>query len=929
MNAGTQNWSIVQTPDDWMYFANNKGLLEFNGMHWNIYQVTNKSEVRSIYYDKDSNYIFTGAFKEFGYFSRDKIGTLKYKSISNLLINKKMNFSEIWGVNKYEKKYFFQSDKTIFCYDFKKFNQYIFDEKINYSTVVANYFFISLSNSGLFYFKNNRFISFPVSKLFKQKKIVSIQPLPDKRILFVTDFNGLFVFDGKKITPYSTDIDKLLSQNQIFCATIKNNLLALGTVQNGLIVKNLSDNSTIFSNISSGMQNNTILSISFDRLNNIWLGLDNGIDYVLTNSSIYNLFGDSNAVGAGYTSAIYNSKLHLGTNMGLFTLSYPLKSSQMKTKPEVISSIKGQIWDLSTIDNTLFCSSDRGLYEIKKSYVRRIGDVSGVWCVKPFNNNPNILLGANYNRFFVISKKNGSWEFSHFIKGHDITAGNFIQDSDSNLWYCHSTDGVYRLKLNKELNRFEKTELFTTKDNLPTNNNIRSFIYNNVILFSTVNGLYHFNKIKNRFEKSKKPQIPTRNENHKVYVSPDGNIWSIYESRIDVAMNKKNMKYEIDSVNYIYFNDKIIQNFGYIGFLSDKKLMFGTQDGFSLVEAKNQIKTDEKQNLRLINITLTKTKDSLLTSYINNQDNLTIPVLDFKHNSIRFEYISTEYRSANTLYYSYILDGNDTKWSDWTRQNTKEYTDLKMGNYVFKVRAKNLLNSKIIETKYQFKVLPPWYKSKLAQIIYLILIALIIYLLLQYIQSRTRQAARKMEIKKEAEIKEQQKQFEIEAKEKEREIISLKNQQLEYELRHKSQDLASSTMNVIRKNEFLLSLSKNIDKINDEIFEIKDLSKANKRIKHLQIEINQNIEIDNNWTKFQENFDMVYENYLKRLGEKYPILTNNDKRICAYIRMGLSSKDIAPLTNTTFQSVEMNRHRLRKKLNLEREINLSEFLQNF
>jgi hypothetical protein len=186
-----------------------------------------------------------------------------------------------------------------------------------------------------------------------------------------------------------------------------------------------------------------------------------------------------------------------------------------------------------------------------------------------------------------------------------------------------------------------------------------------------------------------------------------------------------------------------------------------------------------------------------------------------------------------------------------------------------------------------------------------------------------------MEIKKEAEIKEQQKQFEIEAKEKEREIISLKNQQLEYELRHKSQDLASSTMNVIRKNEFLLSLSKNIDKINDEIFEIKDLSKANKRIKHLQIEINQNIEIDNNWTKFQENFDMVYENYLKRLGEKYPILTNNDKRICAYIRMGLSSKDIAPLTNTTFQSVEMNRHRLRKKLNLEREINLSEFLQNF
>ena len=74
---------------------------------------------------------------------------------------------------------------------------------------------------------------------------------------------------------------------------------------------------------------------------------------------------------------------------------------------------------------------------------------------------------------------------------------------------------------------------------------------------------------------------------------------------------------------------------------------------------------------------------------------------------------------------------------------------------------------------------------------------------------------------------------------------------------------------------------------------------------------------------------MVYENYLKKLSEVYPQLTINDKRLCAYLKMGLSSKDMAPLLNMSFRSVEMSRHRLRKKLSLTRDINLTEFLQKF
>lgn len=184
-------------------------------------------------------------------------------------------------------------------------------------------------------------------------------------------------------------------------------------------------------------------------------------------------------------------------------------------------------------------------------------------------------------------------------------------------------------------------------------------------------------------------------------------------------------------------------------------------------------------------------------------------------------------------------------------------------------------------------------------------------------------------MRKEQEIKEQKKRFQADSKEKEKEIIALRNQKLQYELRHKSQDLASSTMNLIRKNEILLEINRNLDKISTDVIEKTDALAIVRFIRKMQENLSNNIQHDNNWKKFQENFDLVYENYLKRLGEQYPVLTVSDKKLCAYLKMDLSSKDIAPLLNMSFRSVEMSRYRLRKKINLDRDVNLTDFLQNF
>ena len=192
---------------------------------------------------------------------------------------------------------------------------------------------------------------------------------------------------------------------------------------------------------------------------------------------------------------------------------------------------------------------------------------------------------------------------------------------------------------------------------------------------------------------------------------------------------------------------------------------------------------------------------------------------------------------------------------------------------------------------------------------------------------KSHKAALAVAKRKEAEMQEFKRKAEEETLRKENEIAHLKSEQLEHDVRHKSQELSNATMNVIRKNEILIDISNQISKIQESEESSALTPGANKQLMKIQKLIKENISHDDDWQKFAQNFDVVYENYLKRLVQLYPQLNANDQRLCAYLKMGLSSKEIAPLLNMSYRSVEMNRYRLRKKMELSRDVNLVEYLQ--
>jgi len=276
-----------------------------------------------------------------------------------------------------------------------------------------------------------------------------------------------------------------------------------------------------------------------------------------------------------------------------------------------------------------------------------------------------------------------------------------------------------------------------------------------------------------------------------------------------------------------------------------------------------------------------------------------------------------------------MLENYDKNWSAFSTETYKEYSRLARGKYKFKIRSRNLLEQNEATYDFEFTILPAWYESTFAIVIYVILGLLLLIFLIRFVNERSKQGAMKMKELKEKEIEEQKKIFDEERMAKKREIKELKNQQLQYELRHKSQELASSTMNLIRKNEILLEIVDALNKTAEDIRKNAEQNSIISRLSRLEKNIRENIQSDDNWKKFEENFDLVYENYLKRLGDAYPELNVTDKKICAYIKMDLSSKDMAPLLNMTVRSIETNRYRIRQKLGLDRENNLSDFCRNF
>ena len=272
--GGIQSWSVAETDNGLLYFANNSGLLEYNGTHWSLYksiQAINRAVCA------DSNRIYVGGFNEFGFYEENDKGMLDYHSLIHLIKDKIGDFDEIWRIHKTSFGIVFQSFRAIFIYHDGEIDIIYPRLNFHFSYYVNGILWVYDEEQGLMHYRDGKLNTVPGGDYFIGTQIWSILPLNDDEVIIGTSTNGIFRYNGRKVIPWGSKINEQLKKYQLYSAMkLKNNYFAFGTIQNGLIVSDTAGNLIFEMNKERGLQNNTVLGIGQDYKGNIWLCLDNG-----------------------------------------------------------------------------------------------------------------------------------------------------------------------------------------------------------------------------------------------------------------------------------------------------------------------------------------------------------------------------------------------------------------------------------------------------------------------------------------------------------------------------------------------------------------------------------------------------------------------------------------------------------------------------
>jgi len=928
--GGTQNWDVVQTPNGLMYFANNDGVLEFDGNNWRLIQMPNKSIVRSLAIDS-LNRIFVGAYNDFGFLKPDKSGKLSYHSLVNLLPDSERDFREVWNIYPFKKGMLIHSFGSVFYYKNGKISQIKAKNEFHFSFMVNDQFFVREKGIGLCKLDGRSIQLIKEGSFFKDLEIVGMTPFSDGAILIATALDGLFLYKENRIETWDISLNSDFKTKQIFCmARLNGEYLAVGTVRDGLYVFNTKGEFVQKVNTKTGLQNNTILSLHLDRDENLWLGLDNGID-LLEISSPLSTFPRNNEIGSGYASIYHKGHLYLGTNMGLFVKKHDF-SNRSRNEFELVKNTSGQVWSLQVIGDELICGHNKGTFRIEKNRGELLSDVEGGWTYLYKEEFPDILIGGTYSGLILLKKSEGNWKFVKRIDGFLESSKELLWDKDNSIWMCHGYKGVYRIYLNEDFTKCTHSRFYGTNDGLPSNLNINIHKIRNEKVFSTDSGFYKYIPEVDRFEKHQYlNNLFGKNESvNKLIEESNGDVWFFEGNKAGILKSQLDNSYEIHKKTFSSIQGKFINAFENVSVIDSENVLIGTERGFVHYDPSIVSRFDKSYSTFIRNVYLTNAGDSII--YHGNYSSTLRPnvkaeskvSLAYKNNALRFEYSAPIYNSSEFVQYKYQLIGFEPNSSVWTKKLQKEYTNLPEGDYVFKVLSENQygLNSRADE--FQFTILPPWYRSYLAYFFYAVLFVFSLYGIVYLIRRRVKRMQYLMEKKQKEEIKIKEQKFREEALIAEREIVQLRNEKLRGEVDFKNKELASSTMNIIHKNEVL---SYSVGELKKALRKIKDPT-ALVQVRQLMKTIDSEFNSEHDWEQFEIHFDKVHENFIKRLRNDYPQLTPKDLRLCAYLRMNLSTKEIAPLMNISVRGVEISRYRLRKKFDLTREENLIDFILN-
>lgn len=890
--AGNQNWMISQDGNKYMYVANHSGLLEFNGSQWKLYESPNETTLRSVMVVNGK--VYTGCYMDFGYWQRQAGGELTYTSLGNKIKDKILDDEQFWNIISYDNWVIFQSLDQLFVYDTHKETFNIIHPKggvIKVYNIGASVYYQTI-NKGLFEVVNGKSVLITDEAVVKRTKVVSMYKAGEGIVLH-TQLEGLFLLQNGALTPIPIN----MAPNNIYSSLqLLDGSYALGTVSNGVYIVSPQGKVLLHINQENGLTNNTVLSLFEDVSHNLWVGLDNGINCINLTSEVVSYVDDSGTLGTIYASALYNGVLYLGTNQGLF-----YKPFNQNVPFKFIDNTKGQVWALFEFQNTLFCGHDTGTFRIEGGEAFKIFSESGTWEFSTVDGRADILLQGNYYGISVLQKSGTNWYFRNRIDGFNYSS-RYLEILGNTLYVSHEYKGIFQIETDNALNKVLEYRMLK---NPGKGKNASIVKYQNSVWYASKDGAFKLNGAKGSFVKDSTISAIINKDGYtsgKLIVDKTDKLWIFTRNHINYFthsnFNDKLLHY---SVPIPYNIANTMSGYENISYMDDNKYLIGTVNGYYLFNPEER--PSDSYKVYITAAENYRQNDSIVFSDLNKES-----VFNYTHNNFVFSFTIPQYSKYANAEYQYKLEGFNDQWSDYSLESSVSFKNLPPGNYTFRIRGKVGDNVTGNTETFRFTIQKPWFATNLALIVYLILVIVAAYVINLLYKNYYNKQKQKI-------IEENQRKMEINQLEARQQLMKTKTEMLEKDIESKNRELAASTLNLIKKNEVLATIKSDLKKLD-----------STQNLKTVINTINSNINEEDTWNLFSEAFNNADKDFLKKVKDAHPSLTPNDLRLCAYLRLNLSSKEIAPLLNISIRSVEIKRYRLRKKMDLEHEDGLVEYI---
>lgn len=896
---GTQNWDIEQGGKDFLYFANNEGLMEFDGAEWRLYPLPNKTILRSILIRDGS--IYAGGQNEFGVYQPDIHQKWRFHSLKDSIPPEHRDFEDVWNMEWLGDRLYFRASEKIFVFSDQSCR--VLDSiPVNFFGKAGQRLFAQDREGRLFLLTDQSFTQLPGSEKLLGTEVRKVVETDD-RFLIATFRNGIYTYDGQAIEKWSPPGEKYFKDPFINTIDLLDNGdIVLGTGFTGLFILTPSGALKYHLNTDNGLSNDRVICTFVDRRRNLWLGQDNGVSLIQTNSPFTRIYPQGELAGAGYDVAIFKDNIYFGVSSGL--LYAPWNSLAGSSNLQIVQNTNGQVWSIDILDDRLIVNHDEGAFLVSGARATRFFTETGAWLFQPDELHEDLVLSGNYEGISIFDR--ATLQRLYDIPALEESSRFIVQDATHHYWMAHPYRGLYRISYPHDPER-RKVERLGPDSGLPSNLHNHVFKINGEVLVCAEKGVYIFDPQQQRFTPYEpiNRYLGAETKVRRLFEAPSGDIWFVTQREVGVLeVEEKGLARNI--TKRVFPELKPLMNGGWekIYPFDDDHVFITTIHGF--IHYDGRLRDTISPAFDIVVNKMSINKDSVIFPSAVKED------YHFSHRqrSLLFQVAATEYVNNPEVEFRYFLEDFDDNWSDWSPLRDKEYTNLPPGEYTLRIQGRNTRGELSPVYTLRFTIDKPRYTTFPALIVYIALLTLGGYLL----HYRSRKKYRALEKRADSMVQ----------KSKE-EIQRLETEKIQAELDHKKRELVSATLHVVQKNETLAGIVEQLTEIRQSSNE----EKVRKQLRKLIRSLKNDEVLDEGWDQVMYHFSELHEDFFERLKKAYPSLTPKDLKLCAYLKMNLTTKEMASLMNVSVRGVEASRYRLRKKLELPTEVNLTEFMMGF